>query len=421
MRNKIVISFLSRILIAIVNFLLVVVLSQRLGSEGKGLCSQFIALLTFIQLFCDVIGGPSLVVLCKNFNNKQLYFLSVIWNLILSILISSFIYFLNVPSGKDLFLLILIAFLNAQVSSNQNILTGNEKYNSVSLLNLIQSSLIFTITLVILNSPVNRHYKYYLMALLLSFLVIFITGSLIIFKTKNRTKLENSATIIRQSFRLGIKNQIGTILQQINSRISYLLLTPAAVGIFSNATSIGESTWLIAYSFSSILFGRISNENNEEKRIRLTLQFFKWTYALSIFACVVLLFIPDSFYAWLFGKEFIGIAEILVFQVPGLIAFASFIILGHYFSGKGEFEKNTIAILVGLSITCLGWLFIFIYNLEKNMFFIATLISVSSIGTVCTVMVLFKKHTGVLWKNFMLNKKDFHEFNSFFLTKDKSL
>ena len=406
MGKSLLFSFTSKFLSAGFNFLLAIVLSQFLGKEGKGICSQFIAIITFIQLFCDVVSGPNLVVLSRKYSTRRLFFLSLTWNFLLSIFLGWIVSLSNLSSTENILLLIGISFLNAQVSSHQHLLTGLEKFNFVSVLNLIQSALILGTTFLLLNKPDDASYLKYLYALFISFLLIWVLGMYLLLNEKPKRNFTEDQKLFSDAFHTGIKNQVGVFLQQINSRISFLLLVPAGLGLFSNACSVVESIWIIATSFSAILFGRIANEASEIKKVSLSLEYFKWTMALALVSCLLLISIPDEFFQWIFGKDFFGISELIFRLAPGILSFSGFIILGHYFSGKADFNKNTIAICGGLLITLMGWGYIKMNGRVADTIFISTLTSLSYFMNFLIILLLFQRETKRKWSEFILQKKD---------------
>jgi O-antigen/teichoic acid export membrane protein len=73
--------------------------------------------------------------------------------------------------------------------------------------------------------------------------------------------------------------------------------------------------------------------------------------------------IPESWYMFLFGKEFTDINRIIWTLSPGIIFFGVFLILGYYFSSTGRPHVNTIANLARIAVTLImGFTLIPSYN-----------------------------------------------------------
>ena len=74
MVKKIASTFIIKVIIAVLNLAIVIVLSRFIGAAGKGEASLIVTTIAMILIFCNMIGGSSLVYFVPR-NNTFLLFL----------------------------------------------------------------------------------------------------------------------------------------------------------------------------------------------------------------------------------------------------------------------------------------------------------------------------------------------------------
>ena len=80
MFRKIANTFGTRLLAAVCNFLIAIVISQSVGDVGKGEQSLLLATITFILIFSDIVSGNSLVYLTPKHAFHKLVFPAALWS-----------------------------------------------------------------------------------------------------------------------------------------------------------------------------------------------------------------------------------------------------------------------------------------------------------------------------------------------------
>jgi O-antigen/teichoic acid export membrane protein len=212
---------------------------------------------------------------------------------------------------------------------------------------------------------------------------------------------------LSEAYRYGFTNITGHALQFINQRLSYFLLSRKALGVFSNASSVGESLWLVSGSMTTVQYGRVSNLSDKKQREDLTLLFLKLNLMLCSIGGLIMFFVPETFYVWVFGKDFFGIGSLLAVLIPGLIFFSGYLILGHHFSGCGEFKKNIYCIVTGLIITVLGIAIIYFSRAEFSIRAAALITSLSYLGNFCSALFIFSRDASLSLKQVLPRYSDF--------------
>jgi len=152
--------------------------------------------------------------------------------------------------------------------------------------------------------------------------------------------------------------QAANIFQLLNYRFCYYVLDGANdlqskknVGVFSTATSISEAVWVIMNGITMVQYVTLSNRDNRELAINITVKLAKISFALSVFALLVLNFLPTEVFVFLFGNDFTDIKTYCLLLAPGIAAYGFAGVYLHYFSATGNMKYNATSALVGLAIT----------------------------------------------------------------------
>ena len=85
-------TFASRLATAVVNFGTIILLSRKLGPEGKGIATLILVLVISVQLLCDFLGGAAMVYLSPRYRLRNLLFPSWIWAVFWSLLAPIVVY-----------------------------------------------------------------------------------------------------------------------------------------------------------------------------------------------------------------------------------------------------------------------------------------------------------------------------------------
>jgi O-antigen/teichoic acid export membrane protein len=388
-------TFVSRLATAFVNFGTIMLLSRKLGPEGKGIATLILVIVTSVQLICDFMGGAAMVYLSPRYRLRNLLFPSWIWTGFWSLLAPLIVWLVR----PDLFVfygwhIAGLSFLNASMNQQLHLLNGREQFKWVNLLNFFTAILtVSTLAAYIWWNPKPIHYMY---ALYSGWLPAWILSLIILLRLpkvgENLSFRKSFQTLIRFSS----ANQFGHMLQFSNQRVAYFLLPAFALGIYSNAVSLAEAMWMLATSIATIQYGTIANSNDKAKAIELTVPLFRASILVTSAAGIFLCLLPASFFGLLFGDAFLPVKENLYFLMPGVVFISGYLILGHYFSGTGQFMKNNYAIACGLAVTLIGFLSIGFFQ-EKgiNEHQAALVTTLANMATFFSVIWLFKSDSGV--------------------------
>lgn len=419
----------TRAFSAILNLIIAVVISQYLGTIGKGQQGLIIATISYILVFSNLIGGSTLVYLAPRYGIQRLLLPSYLWTLLMSLAFFFILKFSKIIPETFIVNICLLSILSSFISIHSNLLIGLEKIKTANLLNLIQPVIILAVILLFFLAGGNLSIQSYFNALYFSFVIVLVLSFVLLRKnfTSTTSSTQSFIFLIKEMFRLGVLNQLAHIFQLLSFRMSYYWLgqvyTEAEVGIFSNGTSLVESVWLISRSISLVQYSRIVNLKDKEQAQKLTLNLGKLSFVIGFIILLPMIFLPSSLYSFIFGEGFGDVRLVIQSLAPGVLFLNLNFIISHYFSGTGKFYLNSMASLAGLLIVIpLFSLMIPAYGLVGA----GLASSISYILTTLVILGFFKKESGLRFKSFLINRDDFIQTKlltkkSFKVLSEKSL
>jgi O-antigen/teichoic acid export membrane protein len=148
--------------------------------------------------------------------------------------------------------------------------------------------------------------------------------------------------------------QLGNVIQYLNYRLSYFILnhytTYANVGIYSVGVMTSESIWLISSSIATVQYSKIANINDLNYSRDLTLKLAKLSFVATFICVIILNFLPQGVFYFIFGKDFGPVKTVIFYLSTGIISFGLTVSISHYYAGVGKYyiNLNTIAAFIGL-------------------------------------------------------------------------
>ena len=326
---------------AFINFAILLVSCQRLGSDIRGQVSLLIFNIAIVQIVNEIYTGYIQVYFIPKFSLKKIYRFGILWAFICTILctaIMAILFFAFEFGSEDnwehLILLSLIIIIH---SFHMVILLAKERIKMYNFLNFFQPALLLLVLLIIFFVFQTKSVISYIIALYISFSVSILISAIQIidiFKyMDNHSVLFEPKRIIENGF----YNQLANLCHMLSNRYNfYLLGNTILVGIYSSATSLIESVWIISGSVSPIILTYIANEKDPSNNAKLTLLLAKVCFVLSLFCVVVIYFIPRDFFVFLLGEDFIHVKTVMLYLSPGILLISFATIISHYFAGLGR-------------------------------------------------------------------------------------
>ena len=415
MFKKILNTFGTKILAAVLNFLIAIIISQTLGDTGKGTQALLLATISFILIFSDIICGASIIYLAPRHSFKKIFIASTIWAALVAVIMGFAIGLFYPDLESDLVAHVaILSFISSLSSINFRFLVGKEEIKKANYNTLLQPVLM-VLTLVIYYLGLKKTDIYgYVIALYAAYGGTFLLGVWMLrdeYANLRNDKDHEYGPVLKDLFKYGFLNQTGHFVQFFNLRLSYYLLDrfidKGSVGVFSNAVSLAEAIWIISSSIALVQYARISNADDRAYAQKLTLDLSKICFAISALAVIVLALLPPQVYIFVFGPEFGAMTDIIRILAPGVLFYCIFLILGHYYSGTGRYQMNTFAALCGLAVTCvLGFTMIPKYGVSGAAITSAVSYTVNAIF----LFVFFLKESQFKGSDFILRKSEVQNY-----------
>lgn len=421
MLKKIIGTAGTRILNAIFNLVILLLVAKKIGSEGLGVIGLVIIDITVIQLVVDLVAGSAIIYFASRTNIGKLLLPAYIWIGFVILFffalaqISSFlfpdIYSIAVPEGYELSIF-AIALLSGLMTTHYNLLLGKEKIKTYNLIFVLQISVflaVFLFRLIYLGDATPGAYfasmfLAYAIAAIISFVAVIKISKPIIFKGWRKITI--------QVIRYGFITQIANILNIGNKRFSFYFvryfLGFQSLGVYNAGIQLTEGLRIIGQSIALVQFSTISNSKDMVYAKILTIRLMKFSVLLTLLAVLILIAIPENIYTLLLSKDFMHIKPVIIALSPGVIALVINNIYSHYFSGTGRPKVNLWSNVVGFVFTIiLAFILIPAFGIVGA----SITASVSYISTVIYQYYAFKLETGTRFAEWIPNQKDFKDFN----------
>ncbi|RLD81093.1 MAG: hypothetical protein DRJ15_05310 [Bacteroidetes bacterium] len=423
MINKILNTFGARSLSAVINFMIAIVISQYLGPEGKGEQGIILATIAFVLVFSNLVGGATLVYLIPRYKPSLLILPSYLWSLGVSVIAFVLLWLFDIVEHEYILHICLLSVLNSFTNIHSTMLIGREKIKASNLISLMQPLIVISSLLISFMVLKDESVTAYIKALYFAFGGSLLVSIIYMFKTFGMISLYPIPAyfkVVNELFRLGFMNQMAHITQMMSFRLSYYFLElyhgDASVGIYSNGIQIMESIWLISKSISLVQYARIANTDDRKYSQELSVKLLKASFFISLLCIIPLLLLPESFYLFLFGKGFSGVKEVIWILAPGVLIYNISLILGHYFSGTGQYHVNTIASSIGLVVSII----LFVTLIPPYVTIGAGIAaSISYAVTSLVVMIFFLREAKIGGRAFLPHRQDVNLLKGMFKRKSE--
>jgi O-antigen/teichoic acid export membrane protein len=349
----------SKVIGLMASFVLVILSTKIWGAEGRGYLSILLADAALIGVFSNIFAGSSAMFYLNKFGQSKVFFSSVFW-IILTSLVGSLI--LTFFQPLNFWLLSSLSFAISFHTLVVNQLYVNQNFGKANLLSILVQ-LLFVISIFIFwHYEILFSWEIYFVAQIISsilFSLFFVN-----FNFKGcLTRVELLAM-----FHFGWKNELSYLFQFLSYRISYFYiyheLSISDLGVFGVIVIFAESIWVASRSISTVLFAKQLEEKGELEGLKRTEKFANYSFWISLTGIFFIMLIPDSFIIKFLAKEFSSTKLIFSILAPGILAIAVTNIHGHFFAAENNqlilIKKSVAGFLVAIVLTPL---FIYEYGL----------------------------------------------------------
>ena len=397
----------TRITLAVLSIILLLLNSNVLGTEGLGTIGIIVLEITIYLLISNVICGGSLIYYSSRKKVNELMIAAYLW-----ILLSAGAYYLIISlvpvlSSDYLNSIVLLGFLQSIITANLSLLAGQQRFKVFNLVALSQAIIQISSLCICFFLLDERSIESFIQSTLIaySFAVVFSFIRLIP-TIETRIKLPTLA-LFKELIHYGFYLQIANVTQLMNYRLNYFLLDyfsgRASVGQFMAGVQLSEGLLLPSKSIGTVQYAKISSQKSKTEATRLTVTLLKVTLLLTIPITVLLILLPEVVYTTLLSSDFNRTPEVIAVMGIGIIALAGEIILSRYFSGTGQQKVNAVSSTVGLAVTVIaGFTLIPIYGLLGA----AACASLSYLSIFIFLLFKIIRGTSLKLSDFILKKQD---------------
>jgi len=410
MQLKVVKTFVTRFLILILSFGLVIYTTNMWGTVGKGMISIVVANVAIVSFFSSIFAGSSTSFFASKYKTEHILVFSYLWSVLIGILVPLIFSFVSFQQ-EYLFYLIGISIFSSLLSTHINLFVGTQNIRLFNIYTVLQQLLhiVFIVLLVYVFNKTNL--SAYFLAQICCYGLLFVISFLQIIKKCSISEISFSGNVFKSMLEYGWKNQLSAFIQFLNYRLSFYFLEYfegiAAVGIFSIGITFSEAIWTITRSIAVILYSDVVNSKSPEESIIKTKTSLRISCMLMVLFILGIIVIPSQTYPFIFGEAFRNTKEIMLILSPGIFAIALSDMVGYYFSGIRELNILNIKSIAGLMIT-VGLSFIAIPR--WGIFGACMVTTVSYCFSAAILFWKFYKTTDFHLKDYLISKSEINVF-----------
>ncbi len=358
--NAIFKTLISRFLILILNFGLVIYSTNVWGSSGKGIISIIIADLTIISFFANIFVGSSMSYFARKFRTEEILPFAYIWAILIGVLVP--VVFSFSRTVEYFYFLMALSVSSSLLTANINLFVGQQNMKLFNLYTVLQQLVHIIFIIIIVYIVKFTSVNAYFIAQISCFTVLFITSAFQVTRSADCKKIVLTKETGSKLFSYGWKTQLSAFLQFLNNRLSFYFLEYykgiVSVGIFSVGIAFSEAVWTVSRSLSIVLYADVVNNTNSNDAIEKTKISVRISFLITLLFIFIMLMIPADWYALIFGKDFRKTKEIVLLLSPGILAIAVSNVIGYYFAGINKLRILNVKSFAGLIFTLISSFYI---------------------------------------------------------------
>lgn len=418
MIDKVLGTFITRLLSTILMIVVVIINANAFGSEGTGTIALVVLGLTLLQVLTNFVGGGTLVYLVPRKNNFQLFLLSFVWACVANIGGLFALRALNLIPIEYSWWLLAMTTVFTVYSIDIAFIQGKENIRLFNILQISQSFLILVTLAVLLFVFKSSHIESYLAAYIFSYLVVMLVSLFYVIKQFDDMNCKGIFSLLGEMVKLGFWTQIANLTQLLTYRINYYLIDHfigrKPLGVFEMGTRISEAVWIFPKSICLVQYARIANQPDAEYTKNLTLGLLKIVAVFALLAVIALLLLPAKFIAFVFGPDFINSKSVICSLLPGIVFLSCTTILAHHFSGYGKYWVNAIGSVISLVVTAVAGVLLIPKAMEVNSLFALQtagwITSCAYLANLIFTLSVFIHFTHARFHDFMITHSDWDLF-----------
>ncbi len=359
MFRRTLLTFATRLLLALLNFGTVVLTARYLGAAGRGHVSLLLTDVALVLLFIGLLGGSSLIYLAPRRGLLRLLVPATAWAVLVCATGAGVVGVVRGTGAAYAGQVFGIGLVQALVSITSSLLLGRRREGWFNGLNLLQAALVVAALALLLGGLGLRRlevfywtqYIAYGITLAISVLLLMRLPEAPAHRALTRRALRR---ITRELARHSRSAHLSNILVFFNYRLGYYALAyvsgPAAVGVLSVGVALVEALWLIGRAAAQPQYVDLIHAPDKTARLPALWRAARLTGLATTAGLAGLLLVPAPWLAALFGPAFGAARPVMAVLAPGALAVGLQIVLSAWYSGIGHYRTNNGAALAGLAV-----------------------------------------------------------------------
>lgn len=345
-----ILTFINQIFIILISLGSVAIIARVLGPEGKGIYSLALLLPAFLVILTHFgIGGTSIYYLGREkYNPKEIFGNNILYTVFVSIfaiLIGSVVILFFSPQifpgieKKYLFLALFLIPLQHFLNFIAIVFLGIQKIKKYNFIFFIQN---FIFLILIAISLLGFHLGI-VIAITAQIISLILADIVLFFLLKKEVKgisLKFNKSYLKDIFSYGSKNYFTNILDFLRSSSTPFLINifinPLAVGFYSVAMALSEKLLLFSQSAATVLYPRVSSENNLKRLKEFTPLVCRNILFITTLGAILAFFLSHWLITLLFSKKFLDAIQVFRILLIGVIPMSGSGILSNDIAGRGK-------------------------------------------------------------------------------------
>ncbi len=344
---------LSKSLILLLNFGVVVLTTQLWGADGRGSIAVFVADLSMISIFANVFTGCSVSYYFSKLGTSKLFTAAYLWSFIVATAAACVLLLVGERTMAPF--IFVAAALMGLIAFNNSLFIGGQRISYYNVITLMQPALLLLCMLVCHWLWPQLGYYCYFFGQSLSLLLMLLVCGFLRKKMEIVLRWDFDRSCNRQLFSYGWKSELATLLQFFNYRLTYYVLDyyvgRGSLGVFSVGVTIAEAIWIVNRSMSMVQYSNVLKQGNTWQSRKETVILALISLGISAVCVLVIVLLPSSFFKFVFGAEFGQVNRVILLLSPGILAMAFSNVLDNYFSAIRHLNVQIIKSAVVLVFT----------------------------------------------------------------------
>ena len=353
LKENIVATILSKGLIMLLNFAVIVLTTQLWKADGRGAVAIFTADIGLIAIFANVFTGSSVSYFFSRLCTSKLSTMAYLWSFIVAAVGGGVLLLLGETRLTPF--VFMASVLMGVITFYNSIFVGGQKISHYNLITVLQPALLLVFMLLFHWIWPNLGYYCYFYGQIISLLLLILICGHLRRRMGIRLRWDFDAACNRQLFSFGWKTELSSLLQFFNYRLTYYMLNhfigQGSVGVFSIGVAIAEAIWIVGRSVAVVQFSNVLEQGDTSQSRRETMRLALVSLGVSTLCISVVLLLPESLFAFIFGPEFGAAKRVVLLLTPGVLSIAFSNVIGNYFSAVRSLNILIVKYAIGLLCT----------------------------------------------------------------------